>query len=159
LFEAMLSGWRRQQLSRRLGASIIDRRERTVLRFQGFTGMWPWQWRPEQVERWVVAGGWAHSTVRSYQGALAGFLAYLLDPRYGWVAQCEERVGARPAQICHEGNTGAHVADYEGRPERRPLSRTELQAFLDAADDRAARLLAGGRKGGWRRSGTPPCSR
>jgi integrase/recombinase XerC len=33
LFEQMLIGWRRQQLSRRLGGSLIDGRERTVRRF------------------------------------------------------------------------------------------------------------------------------
>ena len=30
LFEEMLIGWRRQQLSRRLGGSLIERREATV---------------------------------------------------------------------------------------------------------------------------------
>jgi hypothetical protein len=32
LFEELLIGWRRQQLSRRLGGSLIDGRERTVRR-------------------------------------------------------------------------------------------------------------------------------
>ena len=147
LFEAMLEGWRRQQESRRLGCSIIDGRERTVRRFQAFTGTWPWWWTAEQVEAWTGSGGWAHSTVRSYQGALACFLAYVCDPRYGWVAVCQERVGAIPTQVCHEWNTAAHVADYEGRPERRPLSRTELQAFFEVADDGVEAVAQAGRKG------------
>src|SRR5660397_148939 len=147
LFEEMLSGWRRQQISRRLGASLIDQRERTLRRFQAFADGWPWGWRPEQLERWVAQGGWAHSTVRSYQGAIAAFCGYAIDPRYGWVGQCEQRVGARPTQICHADNTATHVADYEGRPERRPLSRAECQALFDAADDRAERLAGTGRKG------------
>ena len=147
LFEEMLVGFRRQQLSRRLGGSLIEGRERTVRRFQGFTGDWPWGWRAEQLERWVSEGGWAHSTVRNYQGAVAAFCSYVIDPRYGWVAECEQRVGARPSQICHEDNTATHVADYEGRPERRPLSRVECQGLFDAADDRAQRLADSGRKG------------
>ena len=147
LFEEMLAGWRRQQLSRRLGGSLIEGRERTVRRFQVFAEGWPWGWRAEQLERWVAEGGWAHSTVRCYQGAVAAFCSYVTDPRYGWVAECEQRVGARPSQICHEDNTAAHVADYEGRPERRPLSRVECQALFDAADDRAQRLAGSGRKG------------
>jgi len=147
LFDAMLAGWQRQQLSRRLGPSFVDGRERLVRRFQAFAGAWPWQWRAEQVEAWTVAGGWAHSTVRSYQGALAVFLAYVCDPRYGWVAECEQRFGARPVQVCHEWNTAAHVADYEGRPQRRPLTRAELQVFFDAADDRVGTVAASGRKG------------
>jgi hypothetical protein len=42
LFDAMLDGWRSQQLARRLGESIIGARERTVRRFAEFTGGWPW---------------------------------------------------------------------------------------------------------------------
>jgi site-specific recombinase XerD len=147
LFEAMLEGWRRQQVSRRLSSSLVDGRERVVRRFAEFTACWPWQWSSEQVEAWSASGRWAHSTVRSYQGALAMFLAYVCDPRYGWVVECEQRVGARPVQVCHEGNTVSHVADYEGRPERRPLTRVELQAFFDAADDRVERAAASRRKG------------
>src|SRR5207302_6097797 len=39
------------------------------------------------------------------------------------------------------------AAEYEGRPERRPLTRAELQAFLDAADDHVERASASQRKG------------
>ena len=147
LFEEMLIGWRRQQLSRCLGGSLIERREATVRRFQEYAEGWPWSWRAEQLERWVAEGGWAHSTVRSYQGAVGAFCGYVIDPRYGWVGECEQRVGARPTQICHEDNTAVHVADYEGRPQRRPLSRPECQSLFDAADDRAQRLSVSGRKG------------
>lgn len=146
LFEAMLEGWRCQQLSRRLSAALVDGRERVVRRFTEFAG-WPWQWSSAQLETWISAGGWAHSTVRSYQGALAMFCGYLCDPRYGWVAECEQRVGVGPVQICHEDNLAGHVADYEGRPGRRPLTRQELQAFFDAADDRVEQAAALGRKG------------
>ena len=147
LFESMLEGWGRQRRSRRLSGPLVESRERLVRRFQAFTMAWPWAWTPEQVETWSGSGGWAHSTIRSYQGALAVFLDYVCDARYGWLAECEQRVGARPVQVCHEWNTAAHVADYEGRPERRPLTRVELQAFLDAADDRVESAALSGRKG------------
>lgn len=147
LFEAMLAGWRSQQLSRRLTESMIGQRERTVRRFTAFTGGWPWSWTPAQVEQWIATGGWAHSTVRTYQGAIATFLEYVCDNRYGWIAECERRVGARPVQVCHEWNTARHVSDYEGRPARRPLTRAELQAFFDTADDRAEQAATSGRKG------------
>jgi integrase/recombinase XerC len=111
LFEAMLEGWGRQQRSRRLSVPLVESRERLVRRFQAFTMAWPWAWTPEQVELWSCPGGWAHSTIRSYQGALAVFLDYVCDARYGWLAECEQRVGARPVQVCHEWNTAAHVAD------------------------------------------------
>ena len=104
--------------------------------------------RAAQAETWVASGGWAHSTVRSYQGALALFLEYVCDPRYGWVSECEQRAGAVPVQVFHERNTAAHVCEHEGRPERRPLTRAELQAFFDAADDHVERA-AGSRRKGW----------
>jgi integrase/recombinase XerC len=63
------------------------------------------------------------------------------------VSECEQQLGVRPVQICHEGNTAVHVADYEGRPARRPLTRAELQALFDAADDRVEQVVAAGRKG------------
>jgi site-specific recombinase XerD len=148
LFEAMLEGWRRQQTSRRLSSSLIEGRERLVRRFAESTGAWPWQWTSTQGEAWIAEGGWARSTVRSYQGALAMFLSYVCDPRYGWATECEARVGARPVQVCHEDNLASHVADYEGRPGRRPLTRAELQAFFDAADDLVERAM-GSRRKGW----------
>jgi integrase/recombinase XerC len=148
LFEAMLAGWRQQQTARRLTVPLIDGRERLIRRFGEFTGGWPWQWTPGQAEAWIAGGGWAHSAIRSYQGTVALFLAYACDPRYGWVTECEQQVGARPVQIVHEWNTAVHVAGYEGRPERRPLTRAELQAFFDAADDRVE-AAAGSRRKGW----------
>jgi integrase/recombinase XerC len=143
----MLAGWRRQQQARSLTGPLIEGRVRLVRRFREFTGAWPWQWTPAQVEEWIAAGGWAHSTIRSYEGALAAFLDYACDPRYGWASECEQRMGVRPVQVCHEGNTAVHVAEYEGRPERRPLTRGELQAFLDAADDHVERASSSRRKG------------
>jgi len=147
LFEAMIEGWRRQHAARRLSPVITRCRERTVRRFQEFTGSWPWEWRSEQLEAWVAQGEWAHSTIRSYEGSIALFLAYVCDPRYGWVDECAQRVGATPIQICHESNTATHVADYEGRPERRPLTRVELQALFDVADDAVAEAARSPRKG------------
>ena len=113
LFEAMLEGWRRQQAARRLSGPLIEGRVRLVRRFQAFTGAWPWQWTPAQAEVWVASGGWAHSTVRSYEGALAVFLDFVCDPRYGWVAECEQLAGGRPVQVFHEGNAAVHASDYE----------------------------------------------
>ena len=71
-----------------------------------------------------------------------------------------ERVGEIPSQICHEWNTATHVAVSEGRPERRPLTRDELQRLFDVADEAVVeigRTQAEGMVGGV--SGMPRCSR
>jgi integrase/recombinase XerC len=147
LFEEMLAGWRRQQQARRLSGPLIGMRERIVRRFAASAGCWPWQWTAAQAESWLASGGWAHSTARAYQGALALFLDYVCDPRYGWVAECEQRAGSALVQVFHEGNTTPHAAEYEGRPGRRPLTRAELQAFFDAADGLVEKAACSRRKG------------
>lgn len=151
-FEAMLEGWSAQQVSRRLAASTIEDRLRLVRRFAAFTNEYPWRWQPADVEDWTVSllstpRPAAYSTVRTYQQALAMFLDYLTDRRYGWARVCEERFGAFPVQVCHEWNTVAHASEYEGRPGNRPLAREELQAFFDHADEQVARARRDGRKG------------
>ena len=50
-------------------------------------------------------------------------------------------------QIFHEWNSVAHVAEYEGRRARRPLTYDEVQALFDAADARVEQIRARGRKG------------
>lgn len=147
LLEEMLAGWRNQQLARRLTVRLVGERERLVRQLTAFTGCLPWQWTSAQAEEWLASGGWAHSTVRSYQGALALFLDYVCDPRYGWVSECEQRAGAVPVQVFHERNSPVHASEHEGRPERRPLTRDELQAFFDAADDHVDRASRSRRKG------------
>jgi integrase/recombinase XerC len=151
VFEAMLAGWRAQQRSRLLAETTVVWRERIVRRFQLFTNEFPWSWTASDVEEWtsaLLAGtGHAHASIRSYQGAVACFLDYLVDARYDWAVECEARFGTHPVQVCHEWNTATHAADYEGRPARRPFTRAELQAFFDFADERVMRVRAGGRKG------------
>src|SRR5207244_1421663 len=109
----------------------------------------PWQWTPQDVEEWTttVIGerGLAHSTVRFHHVTLRLFQDYVCDPRYGWLAECEHRFGAVPSQICHEWNTVAHRADFEGRPGNRPLTRDELQTFFDHADARVSAVRSRGR--------------
>ena len=147
LFDAMITGWCRQHAARRLSPTITRQRVRVVQRFKAFTGAWPWEWTAAQADAWVSQGPWAHSTVRNYQGSLALFLAYLCDPRYGWPAECLQRVGVAPSQVLDRWNTAAHVADYEGRPGRRPFTRSELQALFDTADAAVEEAASSPRKG------------
>jgi len=155
VFEAMLEGWARQQRSRFLSdeATVVPRL-RLVRRFAEFTNAYPWQWRPADGEDFIVAMRSAVgrrpivvSTARGYELAITGFMAYLADQRYGWAQVCQQRFEQVPQQVFHEGNSVAHVADFEGQPGRRPLTYDEVQALFDAADARAGTIRARGRKG------------
>ena len=150
VFEAILAGWRLQQESRLLAAATVDSRDKTLRRFQAFTGDYPWRWGPADIEEWSVSlrsAGRSRTTIRAYQNAVAMFCDFACDGRYGWATECEARFGEHPCQICHDWNTADHVADYEGDPARRPFTRDELQAFFDFADDRVAAARAHGPQG------------
>ncbi|WP_232333601.1 tyrosine-type recombinase/integrase [Agromyces laixinhei] len=154
MFEGMLTGWERQQKSRLLSPSTIGPRIALLRRFAEFAGTFPWQWDAGDVEDFTVAlmsgaGRLAPSTIRSYHLTLRMFCDYLLDGRYGWVAQCEQRFGSVPAQICHDYNTVAHLNEYEGRPGRRPFTYDELQHLFDFLDARVGQVRRSGRKGAW----------
>ena len=162
VLEAMLEGWAAQQRSRLLKATTVENRGFTVRRLVGFTNEYPWRWTPADVEEWtsqLVSQGLAHSTIRNYQMAVGLFLGYVCDARYGWAEICEDRFGTHPVQVFHEWNTAVHGSEVEARPDRRPLSREELQRFFDHCDERVAALESRAGRGGWPRSGTRCCSR
>lgn len=46
MFEAMLRGFRAQQVARGLRAETVDGRERLVRRFAEATNEYPWNWGP-----------------------------------------------------------------------------------------------------------------
>lgn len=41
------------------------------------------------------------STLRGYQEAVRLFCDYLTDPTYCWAAECQQRFGLHPVQVCH----------------------------------------------------------
>jgi integrase/recombinase XerC len=152
VFDAMVTGWSRQQKSRLLGDETVAARTALIRRFAAFAGTFPWQWTAADVEDFTMSlmsgeGRLAPSTIRGHHVSLRLFCDYLLDGRYGWVGQCEVRFGEIPSQICHDFNTSAHLVEYEGRPERRPFNYDELQTLFDYLDDRVDRIARSGRKG------------
>jgi site-specific recombinase XerD len=151
VFEATLRGWERQQRSRLVGDSTINARLRLIRRFRDFADDYPWRWGPGDMEDFTSflksRNGLAPSTIRGYQITVGLFCDYLTDRRYDWPEECSRRFGELPVQICHDWNTVAHLAEYEGRPERRPMTAEELQAFFDHADSRVTVLVSAGRKG------------
>ncbi|MEV0044841.1 site-specific integrase [Nocardia rhamnosiphila] len=153
VFEGMLTGWGNQQQSRLLASTTIGPRLALVRRFAEFVGSYPWAWTASDVEDFTVsltseAGGrLAPATIRGYHLVLRMFCDYLTDPRYEWLRQCRDRFGQIPSQVCHEWNTVAHLADYEGRPGRRPFSYDEVQQLFDYLGNRVERIATSGRKG------------
>lgn len=152
VFEAMLRGFAKQQRGgRRLEEKTVRDREGQLRRFATFTNAFPWQWTAADLDEWMTSliseKGLAHSTIRSYQITVRLFGDFLTSPAYGWAAECEARFGTHPVQICHEWNTVAHLTEYEGRGERRPFTREELQRFFDFCDDRVEQAVRAGRKG------------
>lgn len=150
VWTAMCRGWEIQQQSRMLSRTTIDSRLKAVDRFFQFVGTYPWEWQPSDVEEWTVvlrSQKWAFSTVRAYQGAVAMFCDYLVDPRYGWGEACFEQFGAHPAQVFHEWNIARHTSEFEANPSVRPFTRSELQRLFDFADQQVERAVASGRKG------------
>jgi integrase/recombinase XerC len=151
VFDAMLAGWRDQQLARNLAVSTVTAREQAVRAFAVHACAFPWQWTAQLADEWAgdLRGvrDCARSTVRNYQNAVSLFCAYVTDPAYSWAPECEDRFGTHPVQVIHEWNTAVHVADSEAAARKRAFTRTELQAFFDHADEQVDRKRADGRKG------------
>ncbi|MCY1378175.1 hypothetical protein D9M69_657880 [compost metagenome] len=54
VFTAMLDGWRAQMLARGLTIQTIKQRCQLLERFQRFTGEFPWQWRPADIDDFLA---------------------------------------------------------------------------------------------------------
>jgi len=151
VFAAMLTGWRNQQLARRLAFATVEQRERMVRAFAAHAQSYPWLWTAQLVDEWMTdlraVRGVRASTLRGYQIALRLFCSYATDSAYGWPVECEQRFGTHPVQVVHDWNSAVHVQDAESDPSRRAFTRTELQAFFDHADDQVALIRSAGRKG------------
>jgi site-specific recombinase XerD len=151
VFAAMLTGWRNQQLARRLAFATVEQRERMVRAFAAHAQSYPWLWTAQLVDEWMTdlraVRGVRASTLRGYQIALRLFCSYATDSAYGWPVECEQRFGTHPVQVVHDWNSAVHVQDAESDPSRRAFTRTELQAFFDHADDQVAAIRSAGRKG------------
>jgi len=152
VLEAMLEGWAKQQAGGRgLSPKTIGRRQAVVRQFLDHAGEYPWNWTAAHLDDWsadlVGVAGRAKSTVRNYHDAIRSFESYLIAPQYRWAEECQARFGTHPSRICFESNTTAHLVDYEGNPDRRPMTREELQRFFDYADDRVDAAARSGRKG------------
>jgi integrase/recombinase XerD len=136
---------------RNLDHETIAGRIRIVERFLEVTNEFPWTWTAVMAEEFFSdlrsVHGRKQSTIRGYQNALRLFCSYVSHPDYGWDRVCEQRFGARPAQVFFDWNTAAHVQDNEQSPAKRAFPKRELQDFFDHADDQVPLIAASGRKG------------
>jgi site-specific recombinase XerD len=151
VFDAMLDGWRAQMLARGLTAATIENRCRVVRRFQAFSGEFPWQWRPMDIEDFLAERRSGEkpislTTLRSDSNSVAMFCAYLTHPAYGWIDLCERTFGDIPSQICFDWNTPKHTTDDAVPAGRRAFTKQELQQLLDYLDDLVDREHAAGSK-------------
>lgn len=151
VFDAMLKGWQAQMLARGLATDTIKERCRVVRRFQEFSGEFPWQWRPVDIEDFLAerrSGDKPISltTLRSNSNSVAMFCAFLTNPGYGWVEFCERTFGDIPSQICFDWNTPRHTADDAVPAGRRAFTKQELQGLFDFVDDLVDREHAAGSK-------------
>lgn len=152
VLRAMFEGYLAHQVgSRGMRRNTVSKRLGVVRQFVKYTNEYPWQWGAAHLDEWMISLVSEHqrakSTIRNYQTALKSFCDYLIRPEYHWAKECEERFGEHPVQICFEWNTRAHLTDYEGNPDRRPMTRDEVQAFFDFADDQVDEAVRSGRKG------------
>jgi hypothetical protein len=93
--EAMLDGWRAQQLARNLAFSTIGKRLSAVGAFTAHADAPPWAWTAQMADEWLgdlrAVKGLRRSTIRNYALAVSSFCQYLTDPAYGWAEQCQAR--------------------------------------------------------------------
>lgn len=151
VFEEMLTGFRRQQLSRNLSLGTIEGREAIVRRFLAATNQYPWMWTIDLVDEFFADRREIHqnkrTTIRKYQDALGMFTDYICSPAYGWAERCNDLFGTHPVRVLHQWNTARHIQEAEHGGRRRPFRHAELQMFFDRADDEADRIARLNRKG------------
>ena len=163
MFEAMLAGWRLQQESRLLAAPTVDSRDKTLRRFQAFTGEFPWRWGPADIEEWSVSlrsAGRSRTTIRG------------LSERGGDVLRVRVR---RPLRLgggvrgAVRGAPGRRSATSGTPPTTSPTTRATRRGGRSPARScrRSSTTPTSGwrppgaqaARAGWRRGGTRRCSR
>jgi integrase/recombinase XerC len=114
VFEAMLEGWGRQQVSRQLsgrrsaralGRCAGSRTTTVSSRGRGCRRIWRSGRRT-----WCRCVVWRTRRCGCYQQTVRLFLGYVCDPVYGWDRECESRFGSHPVQICHRRGTRPRIA-------------------------------------------------
>ncbi|GFE20614.1 hypothetical protein Sliba_10670 [Streptomyces nigrescens] len=151
VFEAMLAGWRNQQLTRNLSFGYVSDQGRTVRAFARARG------RPPvgvgaPARRGVVGGPPLGAGLRALHGAQlprrgTTVLRLCDQPGVRLGGGVPAAVRGAPVQVVHDWNAAVHADEGEGEPEQRAFTRPELEAFFDYADEQVVRVRGKGRKG------------
>lgn len=151
VFDAMLDGWRNQQLARNLAVGTVEGRRAMVRAFAAAANAFPWQWMPQMLDEWLgdlrSVRHVKRTTIRSYQEAVRSFCQYVTDPSYDWAQQCEARFGSHPIQVVHDWNSAVHAQENEADAAKRAFTLRELHTFFAYCDDQVDRIRSFGRKG------------
>ncbi|MFF4550773.1 hypothetical protein [Streptomyces sp. NPDC001435] len=131
VFEAMLDGWRNQQLARNLALSTINGRERKVRAFVTHADAFPWSWSSTLADEWFgdlrAVRGCVRSTLRGYQEAVRLFCDYATDPGYDWAAECDRRFGTHPIQCATSGTPPCTCRSARPSPRNGPSPGTSCR--------------------------------
>ena len=131
VFEAMLEGWRRQQLARFFKPKTIRSNLQAARAFREHADCWPWQWRPEHADEFFSdlvcePNRRRPATLRSYQLRLKGLPVYLTDPRYPWMAICRREFEQVPVELGPA--TSGRVAITKGLSEGDQIALADLES-------------------------------
>ncbi|WIE53189.1 phage integrase N-terminal SAM-like domain-containing protein [Curtobacterium sp. MCBD17_003] len=130
-FTQVLTGWKRSQVAQNFTEGTIRRRLRTVQRFADFTGRYPWEWTPSDVDDYFAhlrgVRNVALSTARAYQSDIALFCAYATSESYEWNDACIRTFGTGTAQVVTDLNRARHTQEADMGPEKRAFDLGELQ--------------------------------
>lgn len=153
----VLTGWKRQQLTKNFASKTVGRRVGRVLSFCDFTGKFPWEWAPADADEYfshlVDVKGLVQETIRAYQSDIALFCEYATSESYPWNEACGRLFGCSMSQVITDLNKARHTQEATMGPEKRAFGLEELQRFFDFADDEVQRIVTSKVKGGlaaWR---------
>ena len=151
VFTAMLDVWQAQMLARGLPSQTIKQRYQLLERFQRFTGEFPWQWRPADIDEFLADLRSGEKPIslrilRSYSNAVAMFCSFLTHPGHGWGEFCERTFGDILSRICFEWNVPRHTTDDAVPARKRSFTKAELQRLFDYLDDLVDQEYAAGSK-------------
>jgi site-specific recombinase XerD len=150
-FEQILTGWKRQQVTKNFTEKTVRRRIASVMAFAEFTGKFPWEWTPSDADDHFAhlrgVKNLAHETSRAYQSDLFLFCAYATNESYEWNEICGRMFHTSMSQIITDLNRARHTQVETMGPEKRAFDIDELQDFFDLADDEVERILRAKRKG------------